>query len=341
MTTPEIRVDVLPVPIVGTVPSSGRNPYLTYLNRLKSPETKRTMQGCLDRLAIIMVPALKKAGHAHPGEIIPWHMARYEHATALSGVIAEKLALGAKGAEGGWSPAHANKHLTAWRQVMTEAKKLKLMTVAEWDEACDIAGIEVSGELAGRRIRNDEITTMLSTCAAEETPIGTRDGAVIALLWTTGGRRAEAAGARTERYDTAERSITIIGKGNKPRTVYVNPLAVPYIENWLALVGTRTGPLLRPVDKWGHVTARHLSTTAIGMIVAKRCEQSRLLPLTTHDYRRTFISNLLDRGADIATVQKIVGHASPVTTARYDRRTKRTQRAAVDLLNLDPEKEDS
>jgi integrase/recombinase XerD len=67
----------------------------------------------------------------------------------------------------------------------------------------------------------------------------------------------------------------------------------------------------------------------------QRAQQAGLdKSITWHDFRRTFAGNLLDAGHDLATVQKLMGHASPVTTSLYDRRGEESKRQAIRSLHV-------
>jgi len=91
-----------------------------------------------------------------------------------------------------------------------------------------------------------------------------------------------------------------------------------------------------------------MSDQAVLDILKQRGEQAQVSAFSPHDFQRTFISNLLDTGADISTVQKLAGHASPVTTARYDRQgeamrsriwaTTKASRKPLAFCELDPDK---
>lgn len=73
-----------------------------------------------------------------------------------------------------------------------------------------------------------------------------------------------------------------------------------------------------------------LSTNAVAQAVARRFSEG----VAPHDLRRTFVGDLLDTGADLSTVSKVVGHANPATTTGYDRRGRSDRRRAVERLEV-------
>ena len=89
---------------------------------------------------------------------------------------------------------------------------------------------------------------------------------------------------------------------------------------WLALRGDTPGPLFWPVTKGGKLRPRRLSAQAMLYVTRRRGRGAGVERFSPHDLRRSFISDLLDAGADLSTVQKLAGHAQVQTTARYDRR---------------------
>lgn len=304
-------------PALPTARPASRNPFLVYTSRLRSPESRRTMTTCLRRIAAI----LTNTTEADPAGI-PWEHIRYQHVQAIRARLMESA-----------SPASVNKHLAALRGVLGEAWRLGLMTSEEYRRAADVKGVKASRLPAGRSIADGELAAMLRACQ-DGTLRGVRDAAIIAVLASTGMRRAEIAAARRADYTPGDRSLRIIGKGDKEREVYLTETAAAYLGAWLAHTEHITGPLFCPVNRWGKAADRHMTPTAVAQVVDVVRRAAQLPKLTTHDFRRTVIGTLLDTGADLATVQGIAGHTSPVTTARYDRRPSATRKAAIDRLWL-------
>lgn len=123
-------------------------------------------------------------------------------------------------------------------------------------------------------------------------------------------------------------------KGDKDRTTYLDDGAAAALEDWLKWRGDEPGALFYPTRKGGKLEARRMTDQAVLDILQQRGKEAQIPSFSPHDFRRTFIINLLDRGADISTVQKLAGHASPVTAARYDdRRGEAAKCRAASLLH--------
>jgi site-specific recombinase XerD len=124
------------------------------------------------------------------------------------------------------------------------------------------------------------------------------------------------------------------GKGNQARVTYLAEGGRAAVAAWLAHRGEASGPLLWPLNKGGRPTPRRLSGQAVLGALRKRAAQAGVAACSPHDLRRTMIGDLLEAGADVATVQRLAGHADVRTTGRYDRRGEATKRRAAGLLHV-------
>lgn len=169
----------------------------------------------------------------------------------------------------------------------------------------------------------------------EHRPIDIRDAALSVILRGGGLRRAEVVHLDLSDFKPSTGALEIRnGKGGKDRTVYLPSGAISVVEEWLDIRGFEPGPLLCPVRKGGQIERRQMTADAVLKLLRRRALQADVDSFSPHDFRRTFCSDLLDAGVDIATVQKLAGHASPVTTAKYDRRGEETKRRAVQALHI-------
>jgi site-specific recombinase XerD len=257
---------------------------------------------------------------------MPWALLRYQHTQALRSQLAER-----------YSANTANKMLSALRGVLKNAWRLGQMDAESYQRAIDIqsiAGSAPSQAERGRHITLGEFMALLSTCAGEDTAAGVRDAAILAVGYACGLRRSELASLQVEDFDAGKRTLTIHGKRNKVRIMPIENGALDALTDWLHVRGNTSGSIFTQIRKGDHLTGDGLTDQAIYHILATRAEQAGVKPFSPHDLRRTFAGDLLDSGADIATVQKLMGHASVATTAGYDRRDAQARRKAIARLHV-------
>ena len=203
-----------------------------------------------------------------------------------------------------------------------------------------VAVKDVKGERPerGRHIQQGELSALMDACISDTSPAGIRDAAIIAIAWATGLRREEIAGitlADLTNKATDSLDISVIGKGGKARTVYINDGALSALLDWLDVRGNELGMLFVDVNKGGKVGSGKLSGEALRKMLEKRSKEAELSqPITWHDFRRTFAGNLWGAGIDGVTIQKLMGHASQNQTAKYDRRPEDARRQAVKVLHV-------
>jgi len=295
---------------------SAPSPAAVYLARL-APGSRRAQAGALEWLA------REASGGRESAATLPWHALRYEHTQALRSRLADRFA-----------PATANRHLAALRGVLQEAWRLGMLDAETYHRATDLERVRGARVPAGKALGMTELAALFAACGRDSSPAGARDAALLAVLYGGGLRRAEAAGLELADWASASGELRVRGKGAKERIVYATNGGRAAIEAWVAIRGDATGALLCPVDRCGRIEIRHLSEQAIYAALQRRADEAGVAAFSPHDLRRTFISDALDAGADVAAVQALAGHANPATTTRYDRRGERAKRRVSELLHV-------
>ena len=301
----------LPAPVTGI-----NGPLVGYLASLAQGASRGSMRSTLNQVA-------KLAGFSS-ADALPWHELRAVHTQALRSKLADT-----------YSPAGANKALAAVRGVLKAAWRLDMIDTDAYLRAIDLDRVRGSSLPAGRALDRGEATALFAACANDNAPAGARDAASFALMYGAGLRRAEAAGLQLADYNAETGELRVRGKGNKERIVYANNGGADALAAWLAYRGDHAGALLHPVRKDGEIDrSKGITSQALLYRLKLRAQQAQIKECSPHDLRRSFVSELLDAGADIASVQRLAGHSSTDTTARYDRRGERAARRAADMLHV-------
>ena len=181
-------------------------------------------------------------------------------------------------------------------------------------------------------LSHEQVRLMLDATterALDEGPVGVRDLAVLELLYATGIRVGELCGLEVDDVDGERRVIRVMGKGRKERSVPYGVPAGRAVERWLsasrhALVSTGSGPALFLGARGGRLDQRAVRS----LVHARLSEVPGAPDLGPHGLRHTAATHLLEGGADLRSVQELLGHASLATTQIYTHVTTDRLRSA-------------
>ncbi|MEK7085973.1 MAG: site-specific tyrosine recombinase/integron integrase, partial [Patescibacteria group bacterium] len=160
-----------------------------------------------------------------------------------------------------------------------------------------------------------------------------RDTAILETLYSTGLRVSELANLNRDQVDLKRREFMVRGKGRKPRIVFLSKRAVEKIENYIKNRKDNLKPLFVNSLKSDILDdeKRRLSTVSVENLVRKYALKAGIIKkVTPHTLRHSYATELLINGADIRSVQEMLGHSSITTTQIYTHVTDKKLREIHD-----------
>ncbi len=297
-----------------------RHPVFVLLSSRGSEHSRRSYASTLDKLARMVG---RWTGRELTKENLPWWLLRYPHVVRLKTELAQEH-----------TPASANVRISHLRSLLRECRRLGLMSAEDFATATDVGQVRGERLPRGRSLSAGEIDALLRDCENDDTPAGVRDAAIIALCYACGLRRAEVVAVDLTDLDRETGALKVRGKGNKERAVYLTNGGLDAVLDWIEVRGDEPGPLLYRIRKGGRIVPERITTQAIYHILKRRAKGAGVKEFSPHDCRRTLAGDLLDRGVDISTVSKLLGHAQLTTTARYDRRPEAAKQRAAETIHI-------
>jgi integrase/recombinase XerC len=152
-----------------------------------------------------------------------------------------------------------------------------------------------------------------------------RDSAMMELFYSSGLRLSELAALNVADVDTFSETVRVLGKGRKERIVPVGRVALRAIQQYRLEANVQSGPLFLSKLR------KRISTRSIWLMLKKHLAQTSIqLRISPHKLRHSFATHLLDNGADLRSVQTLLGHVNLSTTQIYTHVTMERVKKAYD-----------
>lgn len=173
-------------------------------------------------------------------------------------------------------------------------------------------------------LSEEEMVQLIESAPLDDTA-GKRDRAILETLYSTGIRVGELVGLDTDQVDLIGNVVKVMGKGKKERMVPIGNKAVGAIREYL---------VSRPWDKkplFLNQRGDRLTDRSVRNIINKHLLKTSLkMNVSPHVFRHSFATHLLDRGADLRTVQELLGHVNLSTTQIYTHVTTERLKSVYD-----------
>ena len=181
-------------------------------------------------------------------------------------------------------------------------------------------------------LRADQAADLVRTAAEladDGSPVGLRDVAMLELLYATGIRVGELVGLDIDDLDRERDVVRVLGKGRKERTAPFGRPAARALDRWLAEGRPRLRVEISGPALFLGTRGRRIDQRAVRTLVHRRIADVPGAPdIGPHGLRHTAATHLLEGGADLRSVQELLGHASLATTQLYTHVTSERLRAA-------------
>jgi site-specific recombinase XerD len=196
----------------------------------------------------------------------------------------------------GKAPATVNTYLAGIKGVCKEAWFLHQLNVEDYQQIKEVKGD------SGSRLPKDVHFALrkFGFCckpAMKMKRLGLRDGAMLAILAGCGLRRAEIVNLDVASLVRKDRTLKVIGKGNKERIAFIPAGAWTRLTAWLDAADLQDGPMFTRIRRHGAMTSERMTSQSVYHILHERSLQAGIENVAPHDLRRTYATTLLKRGS--------------------------------------------
>ncbi len=171
-------------------------------------------------------------------------------------------------------------------------------------------------------LQTEQIQRLLAQPSVSK-PNGLRDKALLEVLFSTGLRVSELVSLNRDQIDTNRREFGVIGKGRRPRVVFLSEAAATWLDRWLNSREDNWRPVFirisgKKPDLLADGEEMRLTARSVQRLVDKYARKARLnVKITPHGIRHSFATDLLYNGAGLREVQEMLGHKNIATTQIY------------------------